>query len=102
MDQLGTNTDGSVATAATADATDSTDATDATDVIGATPTASTIGSTPTTASTAASALQTSYDNMVTASGGSASTSPSLSQFLQTLSQNLHGAPTSGNIVSTQA
>jgi hypothetical protein len=93
MDQLGSNTDGSVATAAT---TVGADATDAADVIGATPTTAATG-----ASTPAGALQSSYNSMVAASGNAAG-APSLSQFLQTLSQNLHGAPTSGNVVSTQA
>jgi hypothetical protein len=46
-------------------------------------------------------LQTAFDNLVTSNGGS-SGSASLSGFLQNLAQNLNGAPTAGNVVSTSA
>lgn len=61
-----------------------------------------VGSTPATAASGGSALQNSYNALVAANGGSSANAPSLTQFLQTLSQNLQGAPTSGNVVSTKA
>ncbi|MES2118416.1 MAG: hypothetical protein V4578_24830 [Pseudomonadota bacterium] len=46
-------------------------------------------------------LQTSFDNLLAANGQSGS-GTTLSQFLQSLSQNLQGAASAGNVVSTKA
>jgi hypothetical protein len=56
--------------------------------------------TPTSGDSALTALQTSFNNLVTANGGNSS-SASLTSFLQDLSQNLQGAPSTGNVVSTK-
>ena len=50
-----------------------------------------------TAST--SPLQTAFDNLVSANGGTPGNA-SLTSFLQNLAQDLHGAPSAGNVVST--
>lgn len=47
-----------------------------------------------------SALQSSFNNLLAANGQSSS-SASLPQFLQTLSQNLQNAPATGSVVSTK-
>jgi hypothetical protein len=52
-------------------------------------------------SDANSTLQTAFDNLVAANGGTTG-SASLSAFLQNLSQDMQGAPSSGNVVSTSA
>src|SRR5476651_144898 len=54
----------------------------------------------TTGSDPLSALQASFNNLLAANGQSSS-SASLPQFLQTLSQNLQNAPATGNVVSTK-
>jgi len=96
IQQLSTSSD-SVATSA-----DSTGATASdSDAVGATAAASATTSATGASANSASALQSSYDALVAASGNSGN-APSLTQFLQTLSQNLHGAPTAGNVVSTKA
>lgn len=46
------------------------------------------------------ALQQSFNNLLSADGASGS-GATLSNFLQSLSQNLHGAPATGNVVSTK-
>jgi len=51
-------------------------------------------------SSAASDLQTSFNNLLAASGQSGS-SASLPQFLQSLAQNLQGGPNSGNLLSVK-
>jgi hypothetical protein len=65
--------------------------------------ASTTGATSaaTSDTSALSALQTSFDSLVAANGGTPG-NESLSTFLQNLAQNLQGAPSSGNVVSTKA
>jgi hypothetical protein len=52
-------------------------------------------------SPAQDSLQQSFKNLMAADGASGS-SATLSSFLQTLSQNMHSAPPTGNIVSTSA
>src|SRR5471032_815538 len=54
----------------------------------------------TTGSDPLSALQASFNNLLAANSQSSS-SASLPQFLQTLSQNLQNAPATGNVVSTK-
>lgn len=62
---------------------------------------STSGTSGSGGSQALSDLQTSFDNLLAANGQSGS-GATLSQFLQSLSQNLQGAASSGNVVSTKA
>ena len=62
---------------------------------------STPGTSGSGGSQALSDLQTSFDNLLAANGQSGS-GATLSQFLQSLSQNLQGAASSGNVVSTKA
>jgi hypothetical protein len=95
IQQLSTSSD-SVATSADGSGASAL-ATTGSDAVGATATTSATGAT----ANSARALQSSYDALVAASGNSGN-APSLTQFLQTLSQNLHGAPTAGNVVSTKA
>lgn len=52
-------------------------------------------------SAATSPLQTAFDNLVSANGGTPGNA-SLTSFLQNLAQDLHGAPSAGNVVSTNA
>ena len=59
------------------------------------------GATSGSGSAAASPLQTAFDNLVSANGGTPGNA-SLTSFLQNLAQDLHGAPSSGNVVSTNA
>lgn len=47
------------------------------------------------------ALQQSFNNLMAADGGSGSNA-TLQGFLQSLAQNLHGAPATGNVVATRA
>lgn len=47
------------------------------------------------------ALQQSFNNLLSADGASGSNA-TLNAFLQSLSQSLHGAPTTGNVVTTKA
>ncbi|MHB1333706.1 MAG: hypothetical protein ACYCY1_14015 [Sulfuriferula sp.] len=55
----------------------------------------------TAADSASSSLQQSFQNLLAADGATGSNA-SLTGFLQALSQNLQGATSSGNVVSTQA
>ncbi|MBA5607689.1 hypothetical protein H3H36_20230 [Duganella sp. FT3S] len=64
-------------------------------------TSSTSGTSGSGSSQALSDLQTSFDKLLAANGQSGS-GATLSQFLQSLSQNLQGAASSGNVVSTKA
>ncbi len=69
---------------------------------GAATSTSTATATSASASTSSSstldALQQSFNNLLAASGSQAT----LASFLQSLSQNLQGAPATGNVISTQA
>lgn len=56
---------------------------------------------PNSSSSADDALQQSFNNLLASNGGSGS-SATLSNFLQSLSQNLQGTPAIGNVVSTKA
>lgn len=62
---------------------------------------STSGAAGSGSSQALSDLQTSFDKLLAANGQSGS-GETLPQFLQSLSQNLQGAASSGNVVSTKA
>lgn len=56
-------------------------------------------STSTSGGSDLSKLQTAFDNMVAANGGTAGNA-SLTSFLQNLAQDMQGAPSTGNVVST--